>query len=153
VFFSGAFQGAYTLKISSTIPPDTTVSFTVNRIIDRPKLKQGDGTAVDADTTTGAITVTTGGGNIVFSNEDFAKAIVMSGRSISSIAIESGSGTVPAIGTVLEATNEVYAIKASALTSSVTYKLTIVTSNFVKATGGGSFDTLNSVVYYIKVNS
>jgi hypothetical protein len=151
-FFTGAFQGSYTLKVPSTIPPDTTVTFAVNRIITRPTLQQGEGAATAADTAANAISVTTGGGDIIINNEDFAKSVVTAGRSVSSIVTEPSGGTTPAIGTVLVATDGVYAIKASALTSGTTYKLTIVTANFVKEKdSGGGYDPLNSVVYYIKV--
>jgi hypothetical protein len=150
-FFSGDFQGAYSLSITSSDPSVVypTVSFTVNRIITRPQLKQGTGTASAADSANAPITVNKNGGAITFDNDAFAKAIVTTGRSPSSIAIESGSGSVPAIGTVLEkAADGVYAIKASALTSGITYKLTIQASNFVT----GDLKNVSPAVYYIKVN-
>jgi hypothetical protein len=149
-FFDGAFQGAYTLRINADPGVNhPTTSFTVNRIIDRPTLQQGtEGTPSSADTAVGAIEVTTGGGDIAFSDTDFAKAIIMAGRTFSSITIESGTGAAPAITAALvAATDGVYAIKASVLTSGVTYKLTILTSNFVNA----SRATISPTVYYIKV--
>ncbi|MDR3114323.1 MAG: hypothetical protein LBU25_02250, partial [Treponema sp.] len=148
-FFAGSFQGAYTLKINSDTTVHPTVSFTVNRIISRPKLKQGTaGTAVDADSTTNAIEVTVAGGDITFEEADFAAAIVLtSGRTGSTIEIESGSGTAPTIGTVLVAANGVYAIKAGVLTSGITYKLTLLAPNIVKT----DRTNLAPVTYYIKV--
>jgi hypothetical protein len=149
-FFDGAFQGAYTLRINADPGVNhPTTSFTVNRIIDRPTLQQGtEGTPSSANTVADAIEVTTGGGDIAFSDTDFAKAIIMAGRTFSSITIESGTGAAPAITAALvPADDDVYAIKASALTSGVTYKLTILTSNFVTA----SRATISPTVYYIKV--
>jgi hypothetical protein len=148
-FFSGAFQGSYSISITSATVYSAP-SFAVNRIIARPKLKQGTGTESEAATSDTALSVTQNGGTITIDNEDFAKAVTVGGRSPSSIAIESGGSqdeTAPAIGTVLEATNGVYAIKASALTSGRTYRLSIVTSNFVKE----DRTNISPTVYYIKV--
>jgi hypothetical protein len=150
-FFTGAFQGAYSLSINS----DTvykTPSFTVNRMISRPKLKTSANGAVlvEANTAAAAIEVAATE-TIAFENADFAKAILLAGRTVSSIAVESGTATAPAIATVLTRTSDTdpYGIKASVLTKGVVYKLTIVTSNF--------FDTernsLASVIYYIKVKN
>ncbi|MDR2393162.1 MAG: hypothetical protein LBD93_03250 [Treponema sp.] len=154
-FFTGAFQGSYTLKIPSTIPPDTSVTFAVNRIIERPKLKQGDtGTAADADTATAPIEVTKAGGNITIQNEDFAKAVVTSGRTVSSI-MENTDGATAITGVIKQdETSKEYFIDPSALTANNTvYKLTIVTANFVREDTGNTplYVNLNSVVYYIKV--
>jgi hypothetical protein len=147
-FFSGNFQGAYVLSINSDTTTHPTTTFTVNRIIERPTLQQGEGARSAADTADNAITVTTGGGDIIFNNADFAKAIVVSaGRTSSTIAIESGEGTAPAIGTVLTATEGVYAIKAGALAGGITYKLSLLAPNIVK----GDRTNLAPVVYYIKV--
>jgi hypothetical protein len=144
-FFSGAFQGAYTLSINSDTTVHPTVSFTVNRIIERPKLQQGTGTAVDADTVVGAIEVTTGGGSIAFSNEDFAKAILVAGRTVSSIT-PAVTGGITAVLKQASA-DAAYQIDPSALTSGTDYTLTILVSNFVKA----DRTNISPVVYYIKV--
>ncbi|MHB9291609.1 hypothetical protein Holit_00687 [Hollandina sp. SP2] len=147
-FFTGAFQGSYSFSINSDTAIYKSITFAVNRIIPRPTLQQSAGTGSTADSAASAIEVTTGGGNIVFDNEDFAKAIVASGRGASTIAIESGTGTAPAIGTVLAAgANGVYAIKVSALTSGTTYKLTLQASNFAKE----DRSNLAPVEYYITV--
>jgi hypothetical protein len=145
-FFSGSFQGAYTLRINADPGVNhPTTSFTVNCIITRPTLKQGSsGTASSADSATGAIEVTTSGGNIEFSNADFAKAIMVSGRSISSIT-PAVTGGITAV--LKQASTGAYEIDASALTADTTYTLTILTSNFVNA----SRATISPTVYYIKV--
>jgi hypothetical protein len=124
----------------------------VNRIITRPQLKQGQGTAVDADTVGGAITVTTNGGNITIENEDFAKAVVTAGRSVSTITVN--DNTTAITGVITKGTDDKYHIDASKLSASTTYKLTIVTANFVKEDTGQTplYVSLNSVVYYIKLN-
>jgi hypothetical protein len=135
-FFSGAFQGAYTLKINSNATVHPTVSFTVNRIIARPTLQQGSGAASGA-LEASPMNVTTNGGNIVFSNSDFASAIVTEGRGVSSIA--------PAATEWLKATGGVYYIDASVLEANTAYTLTILTSNFADSDRAN----LNTIRYYI----
>ncbi|MDR1230084.1 MAG: hypothetical protein LBK61_01645 [Spirochaetaceae bacterium] len=145
-FFSGAFQGAYTLKINSDTTVHPTTSFTVNRIIARPKVKQGDGAAADAATEAAALTVSTGSGNIVFDNTDFAKAVITTGRAVSSIA-PSASPSTPVAGAIKKDSDDTYYVDASLLTTAVDYTLTVLTSNFVDATR----TSLGTVTYYIKV--
>jgi hypothetical protein len=84
-----------------------------------------------------------------FDNPVFAAAVITSGRSISSISVETGEpdGAAVAIGAVLKLENGKYEISGAALTAGKTYKLTILTSNFAEA----DLKSLNSVVYYIKV--
>jgi hypothetical protein len=137
-FFSGAFQGAYTLKINSNATVHPAVSFTVNRIIARPTLQQGSG-AVSGALEASPMNVTTNGGNIVFSNSDFASAIVTVGRGVSSIA--------PAATGWLKATGGVYYIDASVLEAGTAYTLTILTSNFADSDRAN----LNTIRYYITV--
>ncbi|MFP3042332.1 hypothetical protein LQZ19_11005 [Treponema primitia] len=151
-FFAAGYQGAYSLSITSGTVYKTP-TFTVNQIIARPKLaRSGDsGNWVDANTATATIDVLKSE-TIAFNNDDFAKAIVLSGRTFSSIVKESGDAdALPAITAVLtRATGaDPYTIKASVLTGTAgrIYKLTIVTSNFASAVS----TNLNSVVYYIKV--
>ncbi|MDR0758635.1 MAG: hypothetical protein LBF74_00785, partial [Treponema sp.] len=154
-FFTGSFQGSYTLSINSDTTVHPTVSFAVNHIITRPQLKQGDsGTAADADTVDGAISVTTAGGNITIENEDFAKAVVTSGRSVSSI-MENTDDATAITGAITKGTDDKYYIDATKLTANKTYKLTIVTANFVRENTGQTplYVSLNSVVYYITVNN
>jgi hypothetical protein len=142
-FFSGAFQGSYSLSITSDAVYKTP-AFAVNRIIERPTLQQGTGTASAADSATSPITVTKAGGNIVFSNEDFAKAIIMSGRSPSSITPAVTGG----ITAVLKAPSPgaAYQIDPSAL-SAGDYTLTILVSNFAKS----DRTNISPVTYHIKV--
>jgi hypothetical protein len=151
-FFTASAQGSYSFTVNAPAGKEyRAIPFTVNRIIARPQVKQGaSGTLSDADAVGTALSVTKAGDDIVFSNDDFAKAVTVAGRPGSSIAIESGGGqdeTAPAIATVLAATDGVYAIKASALTVGRTYRLTIVTSGFATSTG----TSLASVIYYITV--
>jgi hypothetical protein len=144
-FFTGAFQGSYSLSITpSAGKVYSTVPFTVNRIIARPKLQQGAGTASDADSATTAIEVTTGGGNITFDNEDFAKAILVSGRSVSTIE-PAVTGGITAVLKRASA-DAAYDIDASVLTSGTAYTLTILTANFVNT----ARETLATATYYIK---
>jgi hypothetical protein len=145
-FFTGAFQGAYSLSITpSAGKVYSTVPFTVNRIISRPKLQQSQGTASDADSEAAAIAVTTNGGNITFVNsEDFAKAILVSGRTVSSITPAVGGGITAVLKRA--SADAAYHIDASVLTSSASYTLTIQTSNFVNT----ARETLATVTYYIK---
>jgi hypothetical protein len=146
-FFEGAFQGAYSLTINS----DTVykaVPFTVNRIIDRPGLKKGTDAAVPADTAADAITVTADAADtLAFDNADFAKAVLVSGRTASSIAVETGAAETVAIGTVLKQTAGEYVIDPSGLTAGKTYRLSVQVSNFVKA----DRTNIAPVVYYITV--
>ena len=147
-FFTGAFQGSYSFNVTPSPGKQySAVSFAVNRIIERPQLKQGTGAASNADTADGAIEVTTGGGNITFDNEEFAKAILVSGRTASSMVDNADASGTVTIGTVLKTSESGYYIDPGALTSGKTYKLTIQASNFVKA----DLTNIAPVVYYIKV--
>jgi hypothetical protein len=124
-FFSGSFQGAYTLNINSDTTIHPEVPFAVNRIVDSlPQLKQGEVTSTD-----GAITVTTGGGNITIEDEkfEFAKAIVIGGRGSS--VTEQGQTTT--ISDVIMLGDDGVYIDASALTAAKTYTLRLVVSNLV----------------------
>jgi hypothetical protein len=146
-FFDGAFQGSYTLKINSDTTVHPTVSFAVNRIIDRPQVKQGaSGTLSDAAAADAALNVTTGGGNIIFSNSDFAKAVITAGRSVSNITPTAGSTAVS--GAIkLNSADGTYYVDASLLTSGTAYTLTILTSNFADSNRAN----LNTIRYYITV--
>jgi hypothetical protein len=127
-FFTGSFQGTYSFKINS----DTqykAITFTVNRIITCPQLKQNNGTASNA-TADDPIKVTTSGGKITIENDEFAKAIVMGGRGGGS-SITVSTGTAPAIADVLKQTNGVYDIDPSGLSVGTTYTLNLLVNNFV----------------------
>jgi hypothetical protein len=144
-FFTGAFQGAYTLKINSDTTVHPTVSFAVNRIIVRPQVKQGDsGTPSDAAAANTALSVTTGGGSIVFDNADFAKAIVTAGRSVSNITPAGGTAVS---GAIKQNSDGTYYVDASLLTSGTAYTLTILTSNFADSNRA----SLATITYYITV--
>jgi hypothetical protein len=153
-FFTGAFQGSYSFNVTpSPGKVYSAVSFAVNRIITRPKLKQGEGSASDAATSEGAISVTTSGGNITFDNEDFAKAVLTSGRTASSMVDNADASGTVVIGTVLKTSDSGYYIDPSALTTSKTYKLSIQVSNFVTEVNEGDekYKNISPVIYYIKV--
>jgi hypothetical protein len=146
-FFTGSFQGTYSFNITS----DTqykAITFTVNRIITRPQLKQGTGgTSSNADTANNAITVTKTGGNISFDNDEFAKAIATTGRGPSSITTSPmPTADRPAITTVLKQTGGVYYIDAEAL-SAGDWTISIQAPNFVDT----NRRSIVPVVYYIKV--
>jgi hypothetical protein len=145
-FFSGAFQGSYSISITSSAVYKTP-SFAVNRIIDRPTLQQGSGTASNADSETDAISVTKTGGNITINNEDFAKAIVTAGNPAAASAISpTVTGGLTAV--LKRASAEAaYQIDPSALTSGETYTLTLRASNFVKT----DRTNISPIVYYITV--
>jgi hypothetical protein len=146
-FFTGAFQGAYTLKINSDTTVHPTVSFAVNRIITRPQVKQGEsGTSSDAATADAALSVTQNGGNIVFDNEDFAKAVIIAGRSVSNIT-PSATGSTAVSGAIKQNSDGTYYIDASLLTSGTAYTLTILTSNFSDSDRA----SLATIRYYITV--
>jgi hypothetical protein len=119
----------------------------VNRIITRPKVKQGEsGTASDAATATAALSVTTNGGSIVFDNTDFAKAVMTAGRSVSNIT-PSAAGSTAVSGAIKQNSDGTYYVDVSLLTSGTAYTLTILTSNFVK----DDRTTISPTVYYITV--
>jgi hypothetical protein len=143
-FFDGAFQGAYSFSVNSDTAVYKAISFAVNRIIDRPQLTQAGGTASDASADS-PITVTTNGGRITFSNEDFAKAIVTTGRGVSTITPPAGT-SAPAITTVLKQDTGAYYIDASVL-SAGTWTLNLLVNNFVKA----DRTNISPVVYTIIV--
>jgi hypothetical protein len=145
-FFTGDFQGSYTLKINSDTTVHPTVSFAVNRVIARPQIKQGDsGTPSDAAAADSALSVSTGGGNIVFDNADFAKAVIMAGRSVSNITPSAAGST--AVSGAIKQNSDGYYVDASLLTSGTAYTLTILTSNFADSARAN----LNTVRYYITV--
>jgi hypothetical protein len=142
-FFTASAQGSYSFNVTASAGKQySAIPFTVNRIIARPQLQQGAGAASDAATEATALDATTGGGNITFDNDDFARAILTGGRTVSAITPTVTGG----ITAVLKATNEVYAIDASVLAAGTTYTLTIRTSGFATATG----ESLATVTYYIK---
>ncbi|MDR1962062.1 MAG: hypothetical protein LBQ16_07250, partial [Gracilibacteraceae bacterium] len=143
-FFTGAFQGSYTVKINSATVYQMP-SFTVNRVIERPALAGSEATEDDPL----AVLVTDGA--IAIDDEGFAKALVTSGRSgLSSIAIAEGGGTAPAITAVLTRpdTSSAYQINPSALEAGKTYKLTLLATNYVCS---GDEGYQNAFEYYITV--
>jgi hypothetical protein len=155
-FFTGSFQGSYTASIT---PSDGTTiyqmpSFTVNAAA---PLKPGISTTgsnyeVAADTAT-ALTVNQGD-IITFDEQGFAAAIVTSGRSVSTIALEPAENGVPlpAVTDVIKRSGgntSPYIIDTTKLPKGKTYKITILTTNYAYL--DGTFKT--NPVYYVKVNS
>jgi hypothetical protein len=138
-FFTASVQGSYSFSVNASEGKQySAIPFTVNRIIGRPQLQQGAGAASDAATEATALNVTTGGGRITFDNDDFARAILTTGRTVSAIA--------PAATGWLKADNGVNYVDASVLAAGQTYTLTIRTSGFSTADG----TSLATVTYYIK---
>ncbi|MDR0433996.1 MAG: cell wall-binding repeat-containing protein, partial [Gracilibacteraceae bacterium] len=147
-FFDPGFQGAYTVSINS----DTIYqmpSFTVYKVINqRPQLTYNgqNYAAVSADA---PLITEVGGLTVGFSDSDYAAAITVGTRGGSSITVESGSGSAPAIGDALKRSggNSPYVIEPSALTAGTVYKLSLVAANHAYR-DGASFKT-TPIDYYI----
>ncbi|MDR1069223.1 MAG: hypothetical protein LBL37_00325, partial [Gracilibacteraceae bacterium] len=154
-FFTGNFQGSYTASIT---PSDGTTiyqmpSFTVNAAAGaKPGISTtGSNYVVTADT---APLVVTWGDIITFDEQGFAAAIVTSGRSVSTIALEPAENGVPlpAVTDVIKRSGgntSPYIIDTADLTAGKTYKITILTTNYAYL-DGTTFKT--NPVYYVKVN-
>jgi Zn/Cd-binding protein ZinT len=146
--FQGAFQGAYTVNI---LPDTDTVaskalSFTLVKTIDRPQLtlnsdRGSDG--VNADETN-PIEVKKTDGKLYFTNDEFASALITSGRSgYTSIKEYGSNAAATAIGAAAARENGAgpyyLDLSAAAFAAGKTYVITANATGFVAQT------------YYVKV--
>jgi hypothetical protein len=134
-FFTGSYQGSYTLSSEDSRNYSKPITFTV---ADISLSKSEGGTAettgysasspLSAAQTDKLYFVST-----VTAVNDFAKTITVSGRGTPSTIEVVGGGAAPAITTVLKRTGAAdtpYSIDVSALAVGVTYKLTLKASGF-----------------------
>jgi len=154
-FFTAAdAQGSYTIKVI----PDTAnvvskpLAFTINKWVDRPTLQiRGGSEGGAADTEATALNAPISS-ILDFSNADFARTFVTSGRSVSTLVDVTDNNATVAIGTVLkrDATSDPYYLDLSTLIVGHTYRLNVITTNYSVGEAGSQSTTVS---YYFTADS
>jgi putative cell wall-binding protein len=135
-FTSPSLPGSYVISLvpATDAIQYKTYSFTVNSLIARPTLAIAGGSAsaaTEADPATAPQ-----GTSLIFSDEAYAGAVVLTGRAPSTITdvTPEGATAAPAIGAVLkggEGAGSGYQIDTTALTPGHVYRLNIITTGYV----------------------
>jgi hypothetical protein len=149
-FFTGAYQGAYTIKLAADT--DTVISkpltLAINKWLDRPTLSTAAGAPSAADSDENALEATIGD-TVSFSSDEYARAIVASGRgAVSSIVDVTTDNAAITAGDVIKRASgaDPYTLDLSTLTVGHTYQLSLITTNI--STGETPETT---AVYYITI--
>ncbi|MDR1184256.1 MAG: LPXTG cell wall anchor domain-containing protein, partial [Coriobacteriales bacterium] len=136
-FFTGAYQGSYTIALTPETAGEVSkpLTFTINKWIDRPTLSTATGTPSAADTEANAL-VATPADTVSFSNSEYAGAIATAGRTVSSIVDVTAGNTAVTASDVLKRalSTDPYTLDLSTLTVGHTYQITLITTNIVTGT-------------------
>jgi hypothetical protein len=152
-FFTGDYQGSYTLRLVADTDDvkSKPLSFTVNKLVAWPALNveggpQGIATANVEDTPLSVARDK----RVSLSNADLAKSLVLSGRSASTIRDTTADAAVTPVANVIKRDGDgPYYLDLSTLTAGHTYRFTLLTGNYSVATGPSSYST--SLAYYLTV--
>jgi hypothetical protein len=148
-FFTGAYQGSYTITLTPETATEVSkpLTFTVNKWLDRPTLSTATGTPSAADSEENAL-VATLEDTVSFSSSEYANAIATSGRTVSSIVDVTANNASVTASNVLkrELSTDPYALDLSTLTVGHTYRLTLITTNIATGTTPSTTAT-----YYLTV--
>jgi putative cell wall-binding protein len=151
-FFTGAYQGAYTISLT----PETStavskpLSLTINKWLDRPTLSSATGAPSAADSEADAL-VAYAADTVSFSDAEYARAIALTGRTASSIVDVTADNAPVTVSNVIKRVSSAdpYALDLSTLTVGHTYRLSLITTNI--STGETAATAATTTVYYITV--